>query len=741
MLEKKAVSGIILTLMLIGMLTFTSSIQIVKAGMITVPEDYRTIQQAINNANEGDTVCVKAGTYYENVVVNKTVLLIGENKESTIIDGNNTYREVIKIMANNTIVSGFTVKNSSQFGIQIRNSFGNTIKDNNVFDTFYGIRLDQSASNSIIGNTAKSNRFMGILLGSSSNNILRYNEMANNPQNFGVWGISISDFINDVDTSNTVNGKPVYYWINQHNRQIPADAGVVMVVNSSKIIVKNLTLGNNDHGVYFAYTSSSFIERNVVTNNTYGIDLFQSFNNTISGNVVLLNTMGISMRFASNNNIVRNNSVIASSNGVYLYQSNANRIIGNTIRNSQDYGIDFHESNGNSFYHNNLISNKRNVCPYATGTNIWDDGYPSGGNYWSDYTGTDLYNGPFQNVTGSDGIGDTPYVIGANNIDHFPLMKPVTGLVSRAIRIIDARTGLDSITLGSPTKPMPSDGYPFTINVTLDGTTNYLHSFQVAIAFDKTEVKCTAAWIPKDDQNFVFYGESPIMRFVGVYNDLGLVALGSSLSEDYVVPDHSLPRYLNVSGEKLLCQINFTAIETGTSALEIITTKEPLYPWNTTLLDKNNNPIDFTAKGFSVTAIALQPPLVTAYIRIQPQALNLKSRGKWIIAYIELPEGYNVADIGIPSILLNDTILAELRPIAIGDYDNDSIPDLMVKFDRAEVVQHILKSVDMSELLRERFMTVALTMTGKLNDGTPFQGNGTITIILPVPRGYRAFRI
>ena len=53
-----------------------------------------------------------------------------------------------------------------------------------------------------------------------------------------------------------------------------------------------------------------------------------------------------------------------------------------------------------------------------------DDGHPSGCNYWKDYTGTDFYSGPYQNETGSDGIGDTPYVIDENNTDHYPLMSP-----------------------------------------------------------------------------------------------------------------------------------------------------------------------------------------------------------------------------------------------------------------------------------------------------------------------------
>jgi hypothetical protein len=86
-------------------------------------------------------------------------------------------------------------------------------------------------------------------------------------------------------------------------------------------------------------------------------------------------------------------------------------------------GIELDSSSGNSIFHNNFIGNVKQVAPDSS-VNTWDDGYPSGGNYWSDYNGTDTYNGPYQNLTGSDGIGDTPYVIDANNIDHYPLMNP-----------------------------------------------------------------------------------------------------------------------------------------------------------------------------------------------------------------------------------------------------------------------------------------------------------------------------
>jgi Tol biopolymer transport system component len=119
---------------------------------------------------------------------------------------------------------------------------------------------------------------------------------------------------------------------------------------------------------------------------------------------------------------------------------------------------------------------------------------------------------------------------------------------------------------------------------------------------------------------------------------------------------------------------------------------------------------------------------IEASVDIDPNSLSLKSKGKWITAYVELPEGYDVSDINVSTIMLNGTVRSELSPTAIGDYDNDGVPDLMIKFDRAAVVQYILDQVP----IEERFMTVTLTITGKLNDGTPFQGSDTIKIILPV---------
>jgi hypothetical protein len=109
---------------------------------------------------------------------------------------------------------------------------------------------------------------------------------------------------------------------------------------------------------------------------------------------------------------------------------------------------------------------------------------------------------------------------------------------------------------------------------------------------------------------------------------------------------------------------------------------------------------------------------VAVTIDFDPDTLNLKSNGEWITAYIELLEGYDVADIDVSTILLEDEIPAEAHPTEIGDHDNDGIDDLMVKFGRS-AVQEILDEGE----------EVEITVTGELTDGTQFEGSDTIRVI------------
>lgn len=110
------------------------------------------------------------------------------------------------------------------------------------------------------------------------------------------------------------------------------------------------------------------------------------------------------------------------------------------------------------------------------------------------------------------------------------------------------------------------------------------------------------------------------------------------------------------------------------------------------------------------------PSTIPATINVFPSTLSLKSNGKWITAYIELSENYDATNIDILTVKLNGEIPAELHPTEIGDYDTDDIPDLMVKFDRQDVIA-LLSAGE-----------ATLTVTGEV-DGTPFEGTDTIRVI------------
>ena len=320
---------------------------------------------------------------------------------------------------NNTLQSN-TANPNNEYGIRIESSSNNTIADNNASDNNYGICLDYySSNNTLTSNTVNSNIWYGIYLSWSSNNMLTSNTMSENRCNFGVRGYSLSCYTQNIDTSNTVDGKPIYYWVDQEDKQIPHDAGFVGVVNSTNITVRDLILTNNLQGILFAYTENSRIE-NVTANSNYdyGIYLSYSNDNTLQSNIASDNNYGICLEYYGDNNTLTSNTVNSNNYcGIYLcLWSDNNTLQSNIASNNKRYGIRLWSSTNNIIYHNNLINNT-NYNAYDDSTNQWDSG--SAGNYYPDYTGTD---------PDGDGIGNDPHPIpGGESIDRFPLMQPWAG--------------------------------------------------------------------------------------------------------------------------------------------------------------------------------------------------------------------------------------------------------------------------------------------------------------------------
>ena len=177
--------------MFIGVISFQNDLtrEVTAAKAIYVPINYTSIQSAIDNATPGDTIYVWAGTYYENVVVNKTVTLIGNGSEDTIIDGGGS-SDVVKITADWVNLSGFKVIKSGNkwvenpvdidTGIELNNVQNVSIINNNCSNNNIGIFLEWSKSNTIVNNTLYSNTYEGIHLFYSHSNIVINNTCVSN---------------------------------------------------------------------------------------------------------------------------------------------------------------------------------------------------------------------------------------------------------------------------------------------------------------------------------------------------------------------------------------------------------------------------------------------------------------------------------------------------------------------------------------------------------------------------------
>ncbi|MDH5461182.1 MAG: right-handed parallel beta-helix repeat-containing protein [Candidatus Bathyarchaeota archaeon] len=189
--------------------------------------------------------------------------------------------------------------------------------------------------------------------------------------------------------------------------------GIVLYISNNNRILGNNATDNDWGGIFLLASSHNTISGNTATGNQHmGILLYRSLYNTVSCNKVMNNGhSGIGLSFSSDNiisgNSVTNNGYTWFKGGIVLYWLGGNIVLDNDIMTNYG-GILFTGSSGNLVYHNNFISNMFQANSWAS-VNALDDGYPSGGNYWSDYTGVDLYSGPDQNQPGRDGIGDTNY--------------------------------------------------------------------------------------------------------------------------------------------------------------------------------------------------------------------------------------------------------------------------------------------------------------------------------------------
>jgi len=249
-----------------------------------------------------------------------------------------------------------------------------------------------SSSNNTITNCSVYNNSYGILFDSSPNNILRNNVLKNNMCNFGVFGENISHYYQDIDTSNTINGKPIYYIVGQNNLLFNSSmsVGYLGFVSCTNIRVENLTFANNGPGLLLVNTSSSTITNCVVYNNSEdGIYLLSSSNNIITNCNVYNNFLGIDLLYSSNNNITNCTISNSGSYDIYLTSSSSTTTINTTFAKTKVYFGDTSSTLTVKYYlHVKVINSTSSPIPGANvrvrdnANGTFDQNYTTGSDGW-----------------------------------------------------------------------------------------------------------------------------------------------------------------------------------------------------------------------------------------------------------------------------------------------------------------------------------------------------------------------
>jgi parallel beta-helix repeat protein len=406
------------------------------------------------------------------------VVSVGEQVCTTPTDGMEIIEDTIFCSGVYDLPNGIDIMTD---GVKL-NCNGATLKGNNNQKS--GIRL--YLQKGVLENCNVENYRIGIVIGiqggnqntEPSDNILKNNKMNQNTYNFAITpgGKNSNWYINDVDTSNLVNGKPIYYLVNEDGIKIESlsNAGQVILVNSKNINVEGLSISNVGPGILLVNTKDTNINNNIISEVTWdGIILkYNSMNNEINENSITTNKFnsGIILTDNSDTNTINYNQLSNSVEAIYLKDSQKNKIIGNTIIESYngikmsysdentikgntfkniDCGLSKSaplifryssknvvsensiedskcslyielSSNSNTLYKNNFINSffKLPFVDESSGGNLFS--LNQEGNYWSNH---DTLEEDCQDLD-NNGICDNPFVFVNNNMDNFPFTQP-----------------------------------------------------------------------------------------------------------------------------------------------------------------------------------------------------------------------------------------------------------------------------------------------------------------------------
>jgi len=508
------------------------------ATTIIVPDDYPTIQQAVDNASDGNTIFVRSEIYHENIKIdNKDLTVEGEDRDTAIIDGGGS-GDCVRVSSADVNISGFTIKNAGNYGVYayssdlninkatIRNSGkdaihfysgkslilrdsilencgggliydyyakGNAAIERNIIRNntgsglyvylygSYGTRYEAAINENIIINNTE----YGIKCDHYSSYYIDSIEMKNNTiEKCGNDGVFIEG-AGDVNITNlTIEdaGDDGLYAECSHNMTMKnstvknsGDGGVYLSGPFTPILINNTIIDSGGYGIYLSISSTTKnpgkLINNVLTKNKYGFSItgtsIESYyqdidtSNTINGKPIYYHVeeenevfdnirVGYLALISCKNIMAENLELTNNGQGVLMVNTSDSEIYFNNCSNNED-GIYLHSSDNNKICLNNFINNTDNVYSYKS-TNIWNSTEPITyaynnktytnymGNYWDDYTDVDADN---------DGIWDNRCLIDYYYSDYD--YHPLVGHVSDVAGWLSVSPKIDTINPGNQT--------------------------------------------------------------------------------------------------------------------------------------------------------------------------------------------------------------------------------------------------------------------------------------------------
>jgi len=381
-------------------------------------DNYSSIQDAIDNVSDGDTIFVydNSSPYYENVIINISINLIGENKDTTIIDGGGS-GDVVSIYSDHVNISGFMITHAKHdlihAGIKIL-SDQNNLSDNQIsYNEAAGIIMSNSSYNKIQNNIMKNNAYYNIYLDDSSD----YNTFIQNSFITESWSYS-SDGLWLIHSSHNIiqgNSMPnlrcfIGIGLNQDSDNNQVGENIISSDGTGSI---GLQISDSDFNNVF--------DNEITRYEDQGISLVFSTGNSIHGNTIsLVDGGGISL-CAGAYNVIQQNMLFSNEIGIRLSVNSYHNQISSCNIKDNDCGIlmEDYSPHDNIIYHNNFVRNDENAYDLYS-SNTWYNSDLKQGNYWDDYK----VKYPNAKRIWLKGIWDTPYEIPVgDDKDMYPLIS------------------------------------------------------------------------------------------------------------------------------------------------------------------------------------------------------------------------------------------------------------------------------------------------------------------------------